>query len=833
LIRARSLHNQAVYTMIKNYLKVALRAILRNRLTSFINLMGLALAMTSAVLIYLFLSDEFDYDRYHSKADRTYRITREFFNGEGVSVLNLATVAPPIGPLIENDFSEVEEMARTLQYNLVMAIEENGERKKMATEENAFMVEPTIFKILDIPVNSGDPLKDLERPNTVMLSENAAEKYFGATTEVIGKHLKGGRKLDLEVTGVFKNFPGQTHWHPDFLISFSTLNDTVIYGRKQLETNWGNNAFSTYLLFEKGTDPGKIAHRFPEFIDKHLGPYAKANYGVPPNYVASKGTKLTLQNIQDVHLRSHLDDEIEVGGNINNVYLMAVIGLLIVLIACFNFINLSTASATKRSKEVGLRKVVGAFRDQLIGQYLSESVIISLFALMLAIGFSWTTLSWLNSFTGKHLSFHFIANLPLTVGLIGFALLVGILAGIYPAFIISSFKPALALKGQGSARGKGGVRKVLVVVQFAISIALIIATTITTQQLSFLNNVNLGFDKDKLVTLSYYGELNDNYDAFYNELVKSSAITNAGRSSRIPTGRLLDDLGPPSITKDNALLRTNVDVKYVTTDYDFFKTHGITFAAGRDFSKDIKSDDSLAFIINEAAVKALGWKTNEEGLDKDFQYGRVKGKLIGVVRDFHFESLHQRILPMIFLPVKQSYYNFLTVKIAGASFQEGIGHLEKVWKSFLPLRPFEYQFATERYRKLYDAEQQENQLFSIFSGLAIFIASLGLFGLATFNTLQRIKEIGIRKVLGASVPSILGLLSKEIVLLILIANIVAWPVAWIFMSEWLDSFAYHISMSVIVYVLAAVAAILVGLLTVSVQTLKAAMTNPANTLKYE
>ena len=811
---------------------MAVRAILRNRLTSFINIMGLALAMASAVLIYLFITDELSYDRYHAKANRTCRVTREFFSRDGVSNLHLCTVAPPIGPLLKNDFGEIETMARTLQFNLVMAIEENGTRSKMASEQNVFMTEPDLFKILDINVISGDPIKSLGRPLTVMLSETAAKKYFG-TTEVIGKQLKGGGKLDLEVTGVFKNFPDQTHWHPDFLISFSTLNDSTIYGRKGLETNWGNNAFSTYLVFTEGTDPKKIEARFPAFLDKHFGPYAKANFGAPADFVASKATRLTLQNIPDIHLRSHLDDEIETGGNINNVYMMAVIGSFIILIACFNFVNLSTARATKRAKEVGLRKTVGAFRNQLISQYLSESVLISFFGLVIALGFAWVALGWLNQFTHKHLLFRFIENWPLTLGLISFALLVGLLAGIYPAFVISAFKPALVLKGQqGAAQGKGGIRKALVVTQFAISVVLIIATLVTTQQLEFMNNTSLGFDKDRIVTLTYYNELGANYDAFYNEAIKSSTIKNVTRSSRIPTGRLLDSSGA-SLVKDGQLIPASVTLKMITTDFEFFNTYGIGFAAGRDFSKSVKTDDSLAYVVNEAAVKALGWTSNEEVIGRDFQYGGVTGKLIGVVNDFHFESLHERIVPMIFLPPKQSFYNFITVKIAGANFQEGLDHLQKVWKSFLPIRPFEYQFTSDRYQRLYEAEQRENQLFTIFSALAIFIASLGLFGLATFNTLQRIKEIGIRKVLGASVPNILGLLSKEIVILILIANAVAWPIAWFFMGKWLSSFAYHINMNILAYLLAAASAVLIALLTVSAQTLRAAMSNPANTLKYE
>lgn len=818
--------------MIRNYIKTALRSIFRNKLTAFINIAGLALAMASALLIYLFVMDEVSYDRYHSKADRTYRVTRDFLSREGVVSVHLAAVAPPFGPLLKNDFGEIETMARTLQFQLVMAIEENGDRKRITSEEEVYMIEPDLFKIFDIPVVAGNPAQALERPLTVMLSEMAAQKYF-ETTDVIGKHLKAGRRLDLEVTGVFKNFPLQSHWHPEFMISFSTLNDSTIYGRKALETNWGNNSFGTYLLLDEGADPAKIESRFPAFVDKHYGTFEKANFGTPADFVASKTTTIFLQKVSDIHLRSHLDSELEVGGNINNVYMMGVIGLFIILIACFNFINLSTARATKRAKEVGLRKVVGAFRNQLIFQYLSESVMVALFGLVLAIGFAFIALDWLNQFTNKDLSLNLIGNWPILFGISGFAITVGLLAGIYPAFVISSFKPALVLKGQqGSVRGKAGIRKTLVVSQFAISVVLIIATSITIQQLTYLNNRDLGFDKDKVITLPVYFELGATYESFYNELTKSSAIKNVGRSSRLPTGRLLDFRGTARIMKGDSLVDSGIGLKYVAVDYEFFETYGIPMAGGRNFSKAIPTDDTLAFVVNEAAVRKFGWKSNGEGIDKDFQYGGTKGKLIGVSRDFHFESLHQEITPMIFF-ISRFGYNNMSVKIAGDNIQNGIEHLQKVWKEFLPIRPFDYQFMSDRYQRLYETEQKQGQLFTVFSGLAIFIACLGLFGLATFNTLQRIKEIGVRKVLGASVPNILALLSKEIVVLIVIANLIAWPFAWYLMDKWLGTFAYHISMNLLIYISAAFLAILIALITVSSQTIKAAMTNPSNTLRYE
>ncbi len=816
--------------MLQNYIKVALRSIFRNKLTAFINIAGLALAMMCSILIYLFVNDELHYDQYNSKADRTYRVTRNFLNREGVASLHLANVAPPIGPLVKNDFGEIEVMARAINYGLVIGQEENGELTKNFSEDFLFVVEPDIFKIFDIAVKSGDAATALTRPFTVMLSEKTARKFF-ADGNALGKRLRANNQFDLEVTGVYEDFPVQAHWHPEYMVSFSTLDDTNIYGRTNLETNWGNNSFGTYILLEEGTDPKKVETAFPEFLNKHFGAFAKANFGAPPDFLASKSTTLFLQKLTDIHLRSHLDDELEVNGNINNVYMMAVIGLFIVLIACFNFINLSTARATKRAKEVGMRKVVGAFKNQLIVQYLSESVMIAIFALILGLGFSKVSINWLNTFTGKSLSFSLMNDWPLLLGLIGFSIVVGILAGLYPALVLSGFKPVLVLKGQqGSAKGNGLLRKSLVVAQFSISIVLLIATAITFQQLGYLNNRNLGYNKDQVVTLPYYDELSDSYESFYNELVKFSGIKILGRSSRIPTGRLLDSQGPPLIMKGDSLVNSTVTTKYVTVDFDFFKTYDIGFAAGRDFSKEIPTDDTLAFIVNESAAKSYGWKDLNDAINKDFNYGGTTGKLIGIVKDFHFESLHQQIVPLVFYI---GNYNNISVKIAGTDMKQGMEHLERIWKEFLPKRPFSYTFLSDNYRKLYDDEQKQGQLFTIFSGLAIFIACLGLFGLATFNTMQRVKEIGIRKVLGASVPSILTLLSKEIVVLILLANLLAWPLAWFFMNKWLDSFAYHIDMDLAIYFLSAIAAILLALVTVSTQTIRAAMTNPSNTLRYE
>lgn len=816
--------------MLRNYLKTAIRSIARNPLTAFINILGLALAMACALLIFLYIQDETAYEKHHRLADRIYRVTRSFHSAEGEVNLHLANVAPPIGPLLKNDFGEIEVMARTLNFNTVVSLEENGSITQLNNEPNLFLAEPDLFNIFDIEVIAGNKEKGLERPFSVMLSLETAKRYFGGE-DVMGKHLRINNTFDLEVTGVYRDFPPQSHWHPDFLVSFSTLENDDIYGRTNLETNWGNNAFGTYLVLKEGADPAKLEANFPAFIDRHFGGYIRSRYNdVPTDWEASKTTTLYLQKLTDIHLHSHLDDELEANGNINTVITMGIIGFFIILIACFNFINLSTAHATKRAREVGMRKVVGAIKRQLIIQYLGESTLIACFGLVFALVLAFFALDWLNAFTNKQMS---LAQWPLLVISAAFVLTVGILAGIYPAFVVSGFKPALILKGKTNATpGKGGVRKVLVVSQFAISIVLIIATLVTYRQLHYLNNKSLGYQKEYIVTIPYYSEIGTHYDAFYTELTRSSLIQDMGRSSRIPTGRLLDSYGGARVIQGDSLMNSSLNLKTVSVDESFFDTYGIPMAAGRNFSKAIPTDDSLAFIINETAARELGWKVLEDHIDEDFHYAGVSGKLIGIVKDFHFESLHQPISPMIFLQ-QRNRYSAISIKIARNEIQPALQQLERTWKEFAPAQPFQYTFLNERYANLYEAELKQNRLFTTFAGLAVFIASLGLFGLTVFNTLQRMKEIGIRKVLGASVPNIVKLLSKEIIILIVAANLIAWPVAWYFMEQWLETFAYRIEMPVLVYMLAALSAFAVALVTVSLQTIRAARSNPAQTLRYE
>lgn len=813
--------------MLLYYFKVAVRSAFRNKLTASINIIGLALAISCALLISLFVTDELAYDTQHPQASRLYRVTRTFYNQDGEPSLKLSNVAPPIGMLMKHDFPEIEKMFRTLSFNTTVTLPEEGAERKVFREPNIFASEPDILNMLQVKVLEGNPTTALEKPFTMMLSEPMALKYFG-TTQVQGKHLQiFSNRYDFEITGVFKPFAPQTHFHPDFLLAFNTLNDSTLYGRRGLETNWGNNAFGTYFILKDGEDAEAFEKKLPDFLDRHFGPYAIANFGAPADFKASRGTSLHLQNIQDIHLKSQLDDELEPPGNINTVYLMGIIGVFIVLIASFNFINLSTAQATKRAREVGVRKVAGAYKTQLVTQYLSESVLMALLGFSIALGTTFLSVSWLNDFLGK--AIQLTTQWELLVWALAVAILIGVLAGIYPALVVSGFKPAVILKSQKSA-SKSWLRRGLVVAQFVISVGLIIATAVIYNQLEYLNKKDLGYGRDQIVRLPYYGQLTESYDAFYNELVKNSAIVNASRSSRIPTGRLLDSQGA-QIKKGDSVQAVSTRIADLRVDHEFFQTYQIPLVAGRYFSREIKSDDTLAYIINEAATRAMGFEP-ESIVDHEFTYGGRKGKIIGVVKDFHFESLHQIISPIV-VSIPRQYYGNLSIQIAQDNFAEGLAHLEKTWNSFLPGRLFEYSILNQSYARLYETESKQSKLFTGFAMLAIVIACLGLFGLATFNALQRVKEIGIRKTLGASIPSILVLLSKEIVVLVIIANVVAWPMAWFYMDKWLASFAYRVDMNLLVFIGAGVIAVGIALLTVGWQCIRAAHTNPTVALRYE
>jgi putative ABC transport system permease protein len=800
--------------MLRSYLRIAVRNLRRHKGYSAINILGLTVGLACFLLIALYVQDEVSYDRFHTNADRIYRVTRDFVSPDGTVSLHLGHAAPPFGPLLKNDFDEIEQIARLLESNSLFTYQEN-----VYNEENVFIAEPAIFKIFSIKTLQGNPEKALNDPFTVMFSAPMAKKYFG-NDDPIGKTIRLDNQYTATVTGVFEPLPAQSHFHPNFLISFATLEDSRIYGKEQLKTNWSNNSFATYLLLPARYNVAKMEKAFPAFLDKHMGKDTHT------------WTNLYLQKLTDIHLRSQLDSEIEANGDIRYVYIFSAIALFILLIACINYMNLATARSAGRAKEVGLRKVVGAFRSQLIGQFLSESLVLTSIALVLACLVAILLLHPLNTFTGKALSFSSFTQGPTIGVLLVLAILTGVLAGSYPAFFLSAFEPVKVLKGKLSTASRNdSLRRVLVVIQFSISIILIVSTTVVFRQLNYMQQEKLGYKKDQMLILPVYEDSTVNYQTLKEELKSHGSVKNTGRSSREPSGRLLDSMGA-EVMKGDSLAPTTATIKYLSVDHDFLSTYEMKLAAGRDFSRAVTTDDTAAYILNETAVRLIGWKSPNQAIDQVFSYNGRTGKVIGVVRDFYFESLHEEIAPLVLL-IQPDNFTKLSISLEGKDVQASVAHIEKVWKKFMPNRPFKYKFLDENFSQLYKAEEARGQLFTIMASLSIFIACLGLFGLASFTVSQRIKEIGVRKVMGASVPSIVVLLSKEFTKLVMLAFLIAIPFSWYFMHTWLQDFAYRINIGAGIFVIAGAVALCSALVTVSYQSVKAALTNPVKALRSE
>lgn len=809
--------------MFRSYLLIAFRNLRKHKTFGLINIVGVAIGLACFLLIALYVKDELSYDRQHRHADRIYRVTRTFLSSDGAPSLRLAQAAPPFGPLLKQDFPEAEEVVRTLDNNGLIRYKEHS-----FNEENIYFAEANLFKVFSFDIISGNPDKALENPFSIMLSRPMAEKYFGAENRTggpaespIGKTVRLNNQYDLTVTGVFEPLPAQSHFHPSFLISFSTFNDPRIYGAEGLRTNWSNNSFNTYMLLKQHVDPKRIEAALPEFQNRHV----PADGGNKP----STFSVLNLQKLTDIHLHSHTDSEVEPTGDISYIYLFSAIGLFILLIACINYMNLATARSAGRAREVGMRKVVGALRTQLIGQFLSESILLVTLALGIAIVLVLICLPALNEFTQKELAFSQLVDPAFLSILVLVTLLTGVVAGSYPAFFLTSFQPLGVLKGQiSSAIRTGKLRQALVITQFSIAIALIIATAVVYNQMNYIQNYRLGYAKDQVLLLSDVGDSATNYETLKQQLVATGAVRDMGRSSRIPSGRLLDSYGARAL-KGDTMAPVTINLRGLQVDYDFIPAYQIGMAAGRNFSRAYSTDTSMV-VLNETAVRLLGW-TPEQAIGKRFEYGRAKGQIIGVTKDYHFESLHQQLsaIAMILAP---SQLNWISIPLQG-NVPAGVERVEAVWKRFFPERPFDYQFLDARFDRLYARERTQQTLFSVFAGVAILISCLGLFGLSMFMAEQRTKEIGIRKVLGASEASLVALFSKDFMKLVIIALVIASPVAWYAMYNWLNGFAYRTTIHWWVFGLAGGLTVLIALLTVSFQSVKAALTNPVKSLRSE
>lgn len=812
--------------MLVNYVKLALRNLRRYRLQTLLNLGGLSVGFACCLLITLYILGELSYDRQHRHADRIWRVTRSFLNQDGSEDLHLSSIAPPFGTLLPRHFPEIEKITRMLPANGVMRTSDN----RLFPEKNIFFADEQLADVFDLPMKSGSPAT-LAEPWQLLLSEKTATRFFGNRNPA-GEVLELDNRYRFKVAGVFADYPEASHFHPDILLSFNTLRDSAVYGERNLQTNFSNNSFYTYILTARDFDAGKMAARFPEFLDAVFPPPPP---GADSPRKPHEFTRLHLQPLSDIHLNSHHDDEIEPGGDMARIRLFAAVAFLILLIACINYVNLSTAFSLGRIREIGVRKSVGAGQSQVMTQFLTESILLAACAALMAGALSVVLLPLLEQQFDIRIPIDRLFDWRMAGILLAATLLTGLLAGFYPAFFMSAFRPVGALKGSSSVgRRNDTMRKSLVVAQFALTTILLIGTGVIYSQLHYLRHKSLGYDREHVINLPLNEALTSKWESFRSELLKDPSVTGVARSSRLPSGRLLDDLGGTSVQLGDTMVKLSAVLRVLAVDMDFAETYNIPLAAGRMFSRTFMSDTAHAWMLNETAVRAIGWRSADEAIGKRLVYGgQSDSYVVGVLKDFHFESLHQEIQPMIFVvPPNNQFLNNISIKLS-PNTAKGLAYAGQVWQKFCPDFLFDYAFLDESYGRLYESEQRQGQLFLVFSVLAVFVACLGLFGLATYAAHRRTREIGVRKVLGASVSSVAGLLAREFLQLVVLAIFIATPLSWYLMSRWLADFAYHTELEWWMFAAAGVLAVLVALLTVGFQSIRAALMNPVRSLRSE
>lgn len=805
--------------MISSYLKIALRSLWNKKAFASINIFGLAIGLATCMLILLFVQHELSYDRFNRNADRIFRVT---LHGRiGGNDINIAGASAPAGPALLRDYPGVEAYTRFSSNGTFLV--KNGEKRFL--EERVIFTDSNFFNFFSIPLLKGDANSVLKEPKTVVLTRSMALKYFG-NQDPIGKSLDMGNSGAFRVTGVCEDVPSNSHFHYNFFGSMKSVT---------LGDKWLSSGAHTYILLRNGYPVEKLSAQMPQMVRKYIGPEIQEFLGMSYDEYLRKGDKFGfgLQPLTDIHLTSNLENELEGNSNIKYIYIFTAIAAFILLIACINFMNLSTAGSAGRAKEVGVRKVMGSVRQQLMAQFLIESVLVTFFALLVALVLVVLLLPGFNDLAGKQFDLQSILNARMIGYALAGCLIVGLLAGSYPAFFLSAFRPVAVLKGSIQAGVKSGwLRNTLVTIQFVVSIVMIIGTMVVYQQLRFIQNKNLGFDKEQVLILHDTYLLGDKAKTFKEQLRGLSAVSSVTLAGYLPAGN--SNNGTDGFLPENG--DNNITPYRFTTyqvDEDYLKTLGIGLVAGRNFSKAF-GGDSASVLINEAAVKQFGWKDPIGKRIRTIGNGTPESKrfytVVGVTKDFHFRSMHERIAPLVMFYGGDQYQ--IAVKIKTNDIPGVLKTLEKTWKATTD-NPFGYSFLDERFNNMYESEQRVGRLFGIFAALAVVIACLGLFGLAAFTTIQRTKEIGVRKVLGASVLNIVSLLSKDFVKLVGIAILIASPVAWYGMSQWLSDFAYKVSIEWWVFLVAGVLAVSVALLTVSFQSIKAALVNPVKSLRSE
>lgn len=797
--------------MYKNYLKIAFRNLLKYKGYSFINIFGLALGMAACLLILLFVNNELSFDAFHKKKANIYRLDEVQTFG-AVSAQKVALTMFPMGPAMLADFPEVVNFTRFWNSGSNTLVRYGDQQHYI---RNFSRVDTSFLQMFDFELIDGQRDKVFQDVYDVIISESTAKRIFGDKNPVGELLLTQSEESQFRITGVFKDVPDHSHMQFEALISIK------LWDVERRRTQWGSNYLNTYLQLADGVDIDALEAKFDDFLVRHMNERALELY------------ELFLQPLEDVHLGS-----MDITHDYNNhkkfarssVNTFLILALFVLVIASINFMNLSTARAATRSREVGVRKSIGAFKGQITGQFILESVVLAFMAILIAFGLCFATVKSLAGIIDRDLSMSlFLEPLNLLI-ILATTLLIGVLSGIYPAFVMSGFHPALALKGSNGKGGKSFFRNALVVFQYAIAIAIIIGTSIATRQLNYMQNLDLGFDKDRVVVLDMYVDTNERFDVLKTELESQASVLGVTATSQ----RLGNNLHQTSMQyrADTALISSSSS--FVSVDHNYFDFYEMDILEGRALSNEFAEDmEGQSFVVNETLAKELG-ANGHEVLGMPFHFGgsQEMGKIVGIVKDFNYNKLSLRVEPL-FMSRQSFGWSEVNVKLQAGRIESGLREIEQVWTSLFPHRPFSFNFLDQHIDSMYRSEQQLTKVISILSGLAIIIASLGLFGLASFTVRQRLKEMGIRKVLGASVGQIVMILSRKFTLLVMISFLIAAPVTYYLMDAWLNGYAYKVNMGVVIFLAVGMGSWLIALLTVSFQSLRVAKTNPVETLRIE
>lgn len=808
--------------MLTSYLQTAFRNFFKHKGYTLLNITGLTLGMVASLFIWQYVKYERSYDTFHSKAADIYRVQyNQYQNGK--LRFECAAAVPAVGPALKNNFPEVKQFTRLFPVSGVMSYESPDHGLVSFMEEKMQITDTSVFDVFDFHLVNGDESQALVGPNKVVISERAARKYFGEANP-IGKRLSwGNANIDFEVTGVFHNVPVNSHIKFDFLVSYETMK--AFSNDNAYETAWGWYDFNTYVLLQPGTDVAVLQTKW----DQWLAETRKEDW---KKYNGKQ--EFILQPLLDIHLGKVLlqESQPDERGDRDSVYALSFIALFILIIAWVNYINLATARSFDRANEVGVRKVMGAARNQLIYQFLAESFIINLLAGMISVAAIWLAWPAFAALAGRAIPIDYLLQSDFWLSLFLLFALGSFLSGFYPAIVLSSFKPVAVLKGKVMRTSHGNIlRQSLVVFQFAASVCLIVGSLVVYEQLSFMRNQDLGVDIVKTLVIKSPGLQDSTYarkmEAFKAEALRLPGVRSMTASTNVPGDEIFWASGIRRLTRGP---ETNISGYTVGIDQDYIPAFGLTIVAGRGFDRE-HPDERHSIVLNRAMAEALDWKDPNEAIGQKVVQGDTF-EIVGVLENYHQMSLKEAITPLVYRFTPQ-YSQFFAFKLEQDNYREILAGIEGPWKSLYPGNPIDYFLLDQFFNRQYEGEQQFGRIFGLFTVLAIFIACMGLFGLASFMTLQRTKEIGIRKVLGSTAPNIVLLLSRGFIQLVLIANFIAWPLAWWIMSQWLEGFPYHIGINPILFLLAGGGVVLIAFLSVGVQTLKAALVNPAQTLKYE